>query len=96
MALLLVLAFALVSAAALDYLGILWHAERIRALADGPPEARRRARRRATALACVHEALTWAPLVLAVEVGETYAALLAAVVGVAIANELGLRRGGDA
>lgn len=64
-----------------DFVGIRWHAAReAGAVVPG------------TALAIVHEALTWAPVVLAVETGNAYALALAAMLGVGVANVYGLRR----
>lgn len=77
-ALLVLIAFA--AAAALDLVAIAWHDAR-----------ERRSRWRGAALAMVHEALTWAPLVLALQVGGAPAMAGASVLGVGLASAVGLR-----
>lgn len=78
---LILMALALGCAWAIDYVGILWH----KAREEGRVHA-------GAALACLHEALTWAPIILAIEGGNTYALAASAIVGVWIANVRGLRR----
>jgi hypothetical protein len=79
-ALLMLAAFA--SAALLDLVGIAWHRAR---------EAGQRWR--GTGIAMLHEALAWAPLLLALEAsGRSPALAVAAVAGVGVANSVGLRR----